>query len=116
MPWEPQEFACKPATTSTTDLFQKEDKKEFCTCGDGETSMEFAKKVAIVEPVQRLPGLLPTNGMNFIFKPVDPAEIEDSDNNKLPSLPCDEVLTISIDPDLEECMLKLDSDVVSLEK
>ena len=55
-PQEPQEFPCKSATTSTKDLFQNEDqKKEFCTCGHGETSTKFAKEVAIVEPVQRLP-------------------------------------------------------------
>ena len=62
MPQEPQDFVSKLATTSTDDLFQKEDKKEYCTCGDGETNTEFAKKVAIVKPVQRLPQMLPTTG------------------------------------------------------
>ena len=109
--------ACVPTTSSTQDLFQKEDKKkEYCTCEEGETSTEYVNKVCMVQPIQRLPGLIPTNGKNFIFKPIDPAEIDSSDDDKLPSLPCDEILTISSDPDLEEHMLKLDSDVVSLEK
>ena len=98
MPQEPEEFPNKPASTSTTDLFQKEEEqKEICTCGDGETSTEFAKKVAIVEPVKKPPVLLPAIGKNFIFKPVDPEEIDNSDDNNLPSLPCDETLTISSD-------------------
>ena len=59
---------------------------------------EFPKKVAIVKPVKRLPQMLPTTGKNFIFKPVDPQEIQDSDH-ELPSLPCDEILTINSDPD-----------------
>ena len=110
MPWEPQDFACKPATISTKDMFQKQDKKEYCTCGVGEMSTEFAKKVAIVKPVQSLPQILPTTGKNFIFKPIDTEEIQDSDD-ELPSLSCDEVLTISSDQYLEECMLKLKSEV-----
>ena len=102
MPLEPQEFACKPTTTSAKDLVQKEDnKKEYCTCEEGETSTEYAKKVCIIEPVKRLPRMLPTTGKNFIFKPIDPVGIPDDD----------EVLTISSDADLEERMLKLESKV-----
>ena len=71
------------------------------------------KQVTIVQPVQMLPQMLPTTGKNFIFKPIDPAEIEDIDD-ELPSLSCDKILTISSDPDLEESMLKLESKAICI--
>ena len=99
-PENPENYQ-QPGTSTSCDLFMKNQTDEGDS-DEGELSLEYAQKVCTVKPlVVRPPGMLPTPKSRHILKPDSTIHTSESntETDSLPSLPNqdDDAITISDD-------------------